>query len=145
MQNYLRHDSFFPSTIILWNSLDSDTKASPSLATFKRNIYKSLEKPPSYCYCGTRPGQVHHVRPRTESSSLNHHLFKHNLVDNPDCNCGMGRETVKHFLLDCSRYIIARSQLFQQIPPTIQPTVNNMLFGCPSATMEENETLFNAV
>jgi hypothetical protein len=43
--------------------------------------------------------------------ALNAHLFIRNLVESPNCICGI-TETVSHFLLDCPRHTTLRQQLF---------------------------------
>ena len=54
-------------------------------------------------YVGCRLGQILHVRLRMNCSALNAHLFIRNLVESPNCICGI-TETVPHFLLDCPRH-----------------------------------------
>ena len=44
-------------------------------------------------------------------SALNAHLFIRNLVESPNCICGI-TETVVHFLLDCPRHTTLRDRPF---------------------------------
>ena len=51
------------------------------------------------------------VRLRTGHCGLNHYLNKRQIVEDPNCECGKGIETVKHYLLDCQRYKTQRQIL----------------------------------
>ena len=42
-------------------------------------------------------------------------MFKSGLAESPACECGKGRETVDHFLLNCSRYDAERTKLLTVI------------------------------
>ena len=52
---------------------------------------------PKYYYSGSRKGQILHLRLKTNSSSLNHHLFSRNITDNDICLC-VHVEDTGHFL-----------------------------------------------
>ena len=78
-------NSFLPSTIRDWNSLDLNIRNSPSLNTFKLQINRSNEDVPIHpkffdIIHTTRTGQIYHYRLRLECSSLKHHLFNRNIV-----------------------------------------------------------------
>ena len=65
------------------------------------------------------------------------------------CACGATREDPKHYLLSCPKYRNERSKLTQildniEIPPESE-MVNNLLYGNPSLSLKDNETLFEAV
>jgi hypothetical protein len=47
-------------------------------------------------------------------SALNAPLFIRNLVESPNCICGI-TETVSHFLLDCPRHTTLRQQLTKRL------------------------------
>jgi hypothetical protein len=47
-------------------------------------------------YVGCKLGQILHARLRMNCSALNAHLFIRNLVESPNCICGI-TETVSHF------------------------------------------------
>ncbi|EKG09173.1 hypothetical protein MPH_13829 [Macrophomina phaseolina MS6] len=48
---------------------------------------------------------------RTSKASLNEPLYKIKRAEAPSCNCGAERETVKHFLLECPRWMDLRARL----------------------------------
>jgi hypothetical protein len=73
------------------------------------------------------------------SSALNAHFFIRNLVETPNCICGI-TETVSHFLLDCPRHTTLKQQLFfslLDIPETI--SLNLLIFGSINLNDEENK------
>jgi hypothetical protein len=78
-------------------------------------------------------------------SALNAHLFIRNLVESPNCICGI-TETVSHFLLDCPRHTTLRQQLFfshLDIPETI--SLKLLIFGSVNLNDEENKAVFKNV
>jgi hypothetical protein len=78
-------------------------------------------------------------------SALHAHLFIRNLVESPNCICGI-TETVSHFLLDCPRHTTIRQQLFfslLDIPVTI--SLNLLIFGSVNLNDEENKAVFKSV
>ncbi|KAB2568601.1 putative RNA-directed DNA polymerase from transposon BS [Lasiodiplodia theobromae] len=48
---------------------------------------------------------------RTSKASLNEPLYKIKRAEGSACNCGAERETVKHFLLECPRWMDLRAKL----------------------------------
>ena len=115
-------NSFLPSTIREWNSLDESVRNSPSLNTFKFQINRNSETHtyPKYfdVIHTTREGQIYHARLRLECSSLKHHLFNKNIVADPLCSCG-AVETTSHYLLTCDNYRHLRIRYLYTIPPPI--------------------------
>ena len=78
-------------------------------------------------------------------SALNAHLFLRNLVESPNCICGITK-TVSHFLLDCPQHTSLRQQLFfslLDIPETI--SLNILIFGSVNLNDEENKAVFKSV
>ena len=55
------------------------------------------------------------ARLRTGHCSLNQYLERFNIIDNAKCECGRGKETVKHFLLTCSKYEEERDKLRREV------------------------------
>ena len=55
------------------------------------------------------------ARLRTGHCSLNHYLHRMRLVDEKTCECGEGEETVKHFLLVCTKYKEQRMELRKKV------------------------------
>ena len=97
----LYYKSFLLSTIRLWNDLSPETR--DALTSFKYQMNKNIQKPPRYFTVGFRFAQIQHTRLRTSCSSLNHHLFSKNIINDPYCQCG-SVETTKHYLFECQRY-----------------------------------------
>ena len=55
------------------------------------------------------------IRLRTGHCRLNSYLHRYKIVDDPQCDCGKGIETPKHFLLTCKKYEKQRDQLRKKI------------------------------
>ena len=55
------------------------------------------------------------IRLRTGHCCLNSYLHWYKIVDDPQCDCGKGIETPKHFLLTCKKYKKQRDQLRKKI------------------------------
>ena len=55
------------------------------------------------------------IRLRTEHCGLNHYLHRFNIIEDPECECGHGIETVKHFLLDCKSFEEERKELRKEV------------------------------
>ena len=51
---------------------------------------------------------------RTGMSHLNEYLYRIGAAESEICACGQAKETVKHFLFTCQRWITERSQLWSQ-------------------------------
>jgi hypothetical protein len=97
------------------------TRNLESLNSFKSLINTQTTKVPAHYYVGCRLGQILHARLRMNCSASNAHLFSRNLVESPNCICGI-TEAVSHFLLDYPRHTTLRQQLFfslLDIPETI--------------------------
>ena len=107
-------ESFLPSTLQAWNNLPEAVQSADTLAAFKHFLTLDTPKVPTYYDCGDRLDQILHTRLRTECSSLNQHLFRRNLVQNPYCLCGEIEDN-KHFLLTCPRYNQMRAEMFLSI------------------------------
>ena len=107
-------NSFFPSTVIEWNSLDPTPRNSESVADFKNNILKFIRTSPSNVFnFNNYKGIGLIIRLRVGMSHLRDHKFKHNFQDclNPIGNCGLDIESASDFLIHCptfndERYIL---------------------------------------
>jgi ribonuclease HI len=51
------------------------------------------------------------IRLRTGHCRLNSYLNRHNIIEDPTCDCGRGIENVKHFLLLCKNHKEPRKEL----------------------------------
>jgi len=58
-----------------------------------------------------RPQAATLARLRSGHCGLNGYLHGHNIVENPGCQCGHPKETVKHYLLQCQTFKEARRKL----------------------------------
>ena len=139
--------SFFPRTINDWNLLSSDIRNSSSLYSFKLKLKDIKHKPPDWFYHGERKWSMIHSRLRLLCSELNDHLFSHlHVIDDPSCPCGNGRETAKHFLLECPLFTNERTIMLSDINSIgIPPSLSNLLYGCDKYSVELNVKLFESV
>ena len=140
--------SYFPSTIKLWNSIDLNVRQIPSFCCFKKTIqsvYFKNTRPPLYYYCGQRLLSVLHARLRNNCSSLKFDLFHANLIDNPTCICGYRNETVEHYLLYCINFTAQRTVMLNnlnELNMNFPITANVLLYGDESLTLDENVIIF---
>ena len=120
----VKHDffknSFFRSTIIEWNNLDSNIRNSESLALFKKHMLDFIRPSANstfHCHC---PDVLKLIkRLRLGLSHIRFHKFKHNFQDtlNPTCCCG-AVETTIHYLLHCPNFSNERVTLFNKLQST---------------------------
>ena len=81
-------NSFFPSTIIEWNKLDTCLRNSSSHSIFKKSILQFIRPIPNSVFdCHNPQGIKYVTRLRLGLSHLREHKFKHNFQDclNPLC------------------------------------------------------------
>lgn len=137
-------NSFLPSTLRDWNLLEQDIRESATLASFKRKLNTPRTTIPTYFdnIQTTRIGQILHTRIRLECSSLNQHLYKKNLVNNPKCSCG-SVESASHFLLTCAKYTHLRLRYFSGIQQPL--TLSTLLNGIPGEPITRNNFIFKQV
>ena len=57
------------------------------------------------------------VRLRTGHCKLNHYMHRFKIKDSPYCECGNGKETVEHYLLECRKYNEQRKKLRREVGP----------------------------
>ena len=140
----LYYNSFLPSAVRELNELPEQTRNSSSLNIFKTRINSNINLPPSYYFTGKRIGQIYHARLRTKCSSLRQHLFSKNLIDSPRCACGSVEDN-HHFLLVCDQYTDLRRELLTTVSEKCNPTLDVLLYGDLSLSLEENKAIFLAV
>ena len=139
-------NSFFPSTIIEWNKLDSYLRNSESFGIFKNNILKFIRlKPNRFLNCCNLTGIKLITQLRLNLSHLREHKFNYNFQNclNQLCSCGSSIELTSHFLLHCP--------IFNHTRYTLLSTLNNMdsyltqtlLYGCTSFDSETNTFVLN--
>ena len=93
--------SFIPSTVRLWNSLDSAVREKTTVATFKSSLSHPSLKPPYilYMYHGNRKVNILYTRLRHKCSTLNYDLYRSNLIHDPTCSCGNPCENSFHYTM----------------------------------------------
>ena len=74
---------FLPSSVQLWNQQPENIKSSRSVQIIKSHLQPQNNTKPIYYYIGTRMRHILHARLRMQCSSLNHHLFRKNIVNSP--------------------------------------------------------------
>ena len=126
-------NSYFPSTIIEWNKLDSNIRNSETLNIFKSKILKFIRPTANSIFgCHNPIGVKLLTRLRLGLSHLREHKFKHSFQDtlNPLCSCGKEVETTFHFLLSCPNYSDERLTLLSKIRninPNILENTNSQI------------------
>ena len=141
-------NSFFPSTVRLWNELPFEIRNSESLAIFKSKLYKRFPQPrvnAKLYNSGNRFLSILHTRLRLGSSQLNSHLYKIGLKPTPNCRCGALYEDVWHYIFACPLYTAERSTLHSLISQYSSFSIQTVLYGSEKCTFQENILIFSAV
>ena len=120
------HNSFFPSSVRIWNNLPQNIKESKSFASFKKALssHYNQNKVPCYYYnVGSRQAEILHARLRMRCTSLKQHLFLRNIEPDPYCtNCNLHQvEAIEHYLLKCPKYSNQRTDLINSLNTVVQP------------------------
>ena len=131
----LYYNSFIPSSVRLWNLQPDNIRESPSIQALKYSLKSNISLKPFYYYTGSRLGQILHSRLRMQCSSLNQHLYRKNIVDSPNCICGL-TESATHYLFHCPRYTAQRQMYINYINVPINVTTEILLFGSPNQNVE---------
>ena len=133
MKHQFFKNSYFPSTIIEWNKLDSNMRNSETLNIFKSKILKFIRPTANSIFRFHNPIGVKLLsRPRLGLSHLREYKLKHSFQDtlNPLCSCGKEVETTFHFLLSCPNYSDERLTLLSKIrniSPNILENINSQI------------------
>ena len=96
----LHFNSFLLSTLRQRNMLEQDIRDSSTLYSFKRKLNaKQQQLPPAHLNLiqTSRLGQILYARLRLECSSLNHHLYRKNLVESPFVQVAYQKQTLKSY------------------------------------------------
>ena len=144
--------SYFPSTIKLWNTLDLNLRQLPTLPSFKSKLQQKYFQPktvPSYFSFGDRYLSVLHARLRNKCSSLNSDLFKSKLVPSASCSCGYKNECSEHFLLYCNKFNLLRNNMIIELNMLdmggLPVNTDILLFGNDDLSVEINTFIFSCV
>ena len=105
-------NSYFPSTLRLWNELDQDTRNLSSVLEFKNRIKSQVtDKPTNYMIPRERANEISLTRIKHNCGSLNADLNRVNIVPSALCSCGTANETAQHYFFDCNLFIVPRNRL----------------------------------
>ena len=140
-------NSYFPSTIKLWNDLDRDLRYNQTYNQFKHALLnqKDVFIVPKYFLVGDRKQNIILTRLRNMCSILKADLFSVNLTGSPSCQCGTASEDVYHFFFSCPLYTRARDTLAQRLNRFFPITIEKLLFGDVSLPDVENEIIMISV
>ena len=143
-------DSFIPSTIRQWNSLNPSLRNMESIAKFKTELRKQKDnrQVPKHFEIGPRKLNIALTQLRCFASFLNYDLFQVNIVSDPSCRCGANREDSYHFFFDCSHYANMRYKLFHNLswlPNDCAIDLKLLTSGNPILSNEQNEIIFKHV
>ena len=141
----LYSDSFIPVTIRQWNILPQSARNAQSLQVFKTKLQTQKHKPTINYNSGARINQILHCLLRFGCSSLNHDLYRKNIINSPLCTCGQ-LETQAHYLLytlpklhctkklqklampnNCQQFTIWRRQITSGITVQIVMSLHNYI------------------
>lgn len=136
--------SFIPSSVASWNELDEDIQTSETINGFKNKL-KLLFRPPivpDYFLIGDRTLSIYHCRMRNKCSNLNADLHRNHLRESPVCECSVEDEDAEQFIFKCQLYHQQRVHLFEATRRYHPLSVQTLLFGHESLTMEDNSCIF---
>ena len=88
-----------------------------------------------------RKAQILHTRLRTNCSSLNLDLFLKNISDSLLCRCSR-LENAQHFFFHCTHYQTQRTVLLNAVSAYQTPSLNVLLYGDISLSLETNVSIF---
>ena len=111
-------NSFFPSTLQDWFSLDESKRNSETMSTFKNRLLSFFRPVQNNIFNIFDPtGLKFLTRLRLGFSHLNEHRFRHNFQDcmNPLCSCSLEIEDTLHYLLHCHHFNHIRIDLMNSV------------------------------
>ena len=88
---------------------------------------------------------VIHARIRNHCSNLNNDLYINHLRLDSKCDCEHLVENAEHYFFECNIHINQRLILFNETRQFHPLSLNILLFGNNSLSMESNTIIFNAV
>ena len=106
--------SCIPSSVSLWNSLNSNIRSSNSTSHFKTNLKRlrsTNSKVPSYFNTRDSYLSVLHARIRNKCSNLHNDLHNNHLRPTFECNCNQGIVDAEHFFFRCPLFAESLDQL----------------------------------
>lgn len=139
------NNSFFPSTLRMWNKLNIDLRNIPTFSQFKRALTAQTYSIPKWFHTGTRKMNILHTRLRHNFSALNFDLFRCNLRNDATCLCGYPCENAYHFFMECPLYNSIRHNLFIILQIYGEISLHIILYGRDSLNVDQNVDIFSAV
>ena len=149
--------SFFPSTILDWNRLESAIKDSKSKQIFRKRLLNKI-RPKKSSYFGIRDNdKIRYLTMlRVGLSPLREHKHRHDFLDTSDALCSVfkTKEDTVHFLLLCRSYTLSRATLMQNVFEVAninmstfprKRVVSTLLFGMKDLTDQQNFEILNHV
>jgi hypothetical protein len=122
--------SFFPSTIEDWNRLDSATKQSVSVKSFKNKIFNKI-RPKKKSYFGIPDDDAKLITLlRMGLSPLRAHKFKYKFKDTSNNKCLVcgSKEDTAHYLIHCLSYRLTRVTLFRKVNNILNIDLSRMTY-----------------
>ena len=139
--------SYFPRTVSEWSELPLSTQNAATIAQFKSKLTKNTS-PPKWYYYGERKYNIILCQMRNACSALNDDLFNNFVLNNPTCFCNQASETAEHYFFYCPKYNATKEILLQnihQVSPTLEITIQLLLFGDHNLPIEQNMQVVKAV
>ena len=140
----LTTESYIPSTIKQWNSLDLSIRNVDSISKFKSQLkmHSTVRKTPSHFLYGPRKLNIILTQFRCSSSFLNFDLYRANIVLDPTCQCGTNIESVHHFFFECPLYTNHREILVNNLrwlPENCK--LNTELLTCGNSELSHDQNI----
>jgi len=111
-----------------WNEVTKTAKALRYITKTRRKGNKT--GPKLYNEIANRNTAATIVQLRTGHCGLNHYLHRFGINRSPYCECGYGKETVEHYLLECRKYKEQRKRLREAVGTGMMKT--GTLLGDPT-------------
>ena len=146
--------SFFPNSIVLWNSFISSFQNFPTFLELKKHLL-SLFRPKSNSIFGIHdPISLRHIfQLRVGLSKLRYHKKRHNFLDTPSdiCICNNGVEDSDHYFIHCPFYDTHRANLRAKVSSILSRndlilniSSNLLLYGHDSLPLQDNRYILLA-
>ncbi|PJE77627.1 hypothetical protein CI610_03447 [invertebrate metagenome] len=148
-ENY--YNSFSPTILREFNSIDTKILNSPSLGVFKKlitpvNLDQGLIRTTDILKNkGNRKENIILCQLRNNASNLNFDRFNDHLIDSPLCRCNQGDETSYHYFFECCLYEQQRQELKQNINNQHHLTTIILTHGNYLLSDEININILNAI
>ena len=140
-------NSFFPTAAKKWNLLPDELKQIHDIDDFKFQLEQSIPTENPLYLIGNRQTNIIMAKLRMNNSELKADMYKINISDTEQCDCGHAKESALHFFLECPIYTLPRAalhQTFQNLTNRAPFTLRTLLFGSQNLSKEENKTIYNA-